>query len=90
MADRNVEELKLAAKRCSISRVAADEGVELGKSFREVTMKVLYVDTDKREKLLIRYLVKAGFLHVREDWEGYDCQLCQVKLTRIQISNECP
>ena len=35
------------------------------------------------------YLIKAGFLHVREDWEGYDCELCQVKLTRTHISNEC-
>ena len=37
----NVEDLKLAAKRCSIARVAADEGEELGKSFGEVTMKVV-------------------------------------------------
>jgi hypothetical protein len=35
-------------------------------------------------------LVKAGYLHVREDWVGYDCDLCQVRLTRTHISNECP
>ena len=85
VADMNVEELKLAAKRCSIERVATEEGVELGKSFWEVTMKFLYVYPDKRDQLLIRYLVKAGFLHVREDWEGYDKELCQVKLTMTHI-----
>ena len=65
VADMNVEDLKLAAKRCSIERVEADEGVELGKSFWEVTMKVLYIYPDKRDQWLIRYLFKAGFLHVK-------------------------
>ena len=63
----NVEELKLAAKRCNIARVAADEWVELGKSFWEVTMKVLYVYPNKRDQSLIRYLVKASFLPIIED-----------------------
>ena len=90
VTDMNVEDLKLAVKWCSIARVAADEGIELGKSYWEVTMKVLYVYPDKMDQLLIRYLVKASFLHVREDWEAYECELCQVKLTRTHISNECP
>ena len=50
VSDMNVEELKLAANRCIIARVAADEWVELGKSFWEVTMKVLYVYPDKRDQ----------------------------------------
>ena len=90
LADMNMEDMKLAAKRCSIERVAADQGVELGKSFWEVTINVFYIYPDKRDQLLIRYLVKAGFLHVRGDWEGYECELCQVKLTRTHISKDCP
>ena len=75
VADMTVDDLKMVAKRCSIARLAPDKGIELGKSFWEVTMKVLYVYPDKRDQLLIRYLLKAGFLHVREDWERYDCEL---------------
>jgi hypothetical protein len=66
VADMTVDDLKLVAKRCSIARLAPDKGIELGKSFWEVTMK---------DQLLIRHLLKAGFLHVREDWERYDCEL---------------
>ena len=76
-------------KRCSLPRIGKDEGIQLGNSLFDVTIKKNGKWSDKRDNLLVKWLVKEGFLYVREDWDRIDCELCNVNETRTHITNDC-
>jgi len=82
-----IEYLKSTVLNRSISDTAAKEGINVGTRFKEVIEKFLYRWPDRRENLLIRYIIKFGFFDPRLFSE---CELCGGENSRTHVTNECP
>ena len=74
-------------KKWSVTRIGESEGVVIGDGFFEKTLRKMFVYIDRREDMVVRWLVKSGFLSEREP---YDCDVCKVEMTRRHVTNECP
>lgn len=85
MKDKPMKEL---ARRRSVRKLGENEGIKVGDSFFEVTLKNVYQWEDRREKMVIRYMAKVGWIANRA---GLTCELCKgVVYDRTHITDVCP
>ena len=70
----------------SVTSAALAEGVEIGDRFWEVISRNFYKAPDRRENLVVKYLLKWGFFDPRL---FPVCELCGKDNSRTHVTNEC-
>ena len=78
--------LKLLVEERSLEDAAADLKVEVGDKFRESIRRNWFKFPDKRDALLIKYLVNYGFFNPRF---VPNCEWCGGANSRRHITNDC-
>jgi hypothetical protein len=80
-------ELKRLTAHLSVTQQASGIGVEVSANFKRKFDKHYYKYPDKRDGLLLRYLVNYGFFNGRLFEK---CQYCDGKNSRSHVTNDCP
>jgi hypothetical protein len=84
--DIPLKELKQTFLDKSIQETARKENITIGPRFREIIDKFLYKWPDRRENMLVRYILKYGFFDPRLFEQ---CKLCGEANSRTHVTNEC-
>lgn len=80
------DSLKSTVLTKSITDTAGKEGITVGPKFQEIIDKYLFRWPDRRENLLVKYIIKFGFFDPRL---FEICKLCGGTNSRTHVTNEC-
>jgi hypothetical protein len=81
-----LKDLKNTVLNKSITDTAGIEGIKIGPNFQKIIDKHLFRWPDRRENLLVKYIIKYGFFDPRL---FEICKLCGGSNSRTHVTNQC-